>query len=87
MIKIILSAVLSFFFFFSTLAFAGAVNINTADAESLASGLNGIGEAKAIAIVEYRQQNGPFKSADDLALVKGIGDSTVDKNRDNIVVE
>lgn len=87
MIKIILSAVLSFFFFFSTLVFAGAVNINTADAESLASELNGIGEAKAIAIVEYRQQNGPFKSADDLALVKGIGDSTVDKNRDNIVVE
>ena len=87
MIKIILSAVLSFFFFFSTLAFAGAVNINTADAESLASELNGIGETKAIAIVEYRQQNGPFKSADDLALVKGIGDSTVEKNRDNIVVE
>ena len=87
MIKIILSAVLSFFFFFSTLAFAGAVNINTADAESLASELNGIGETKAIAIVEYRQQNGPFKSADDLALVKGIGEGTVDKNRDNIVVE
>ena len=87
MIKIILSAVLSFFFFFSTLAFAGAVNINTADAESLASELNGIGETKAVAIVEYRQQNGPFKSADDLALVKGIGEGTIDKNRDNIVVE
>lgn len=87
MIKIILSAVLSFFFFFSTLAFAGAVNINTADAESLATELNGIGETKAIAIVEYRQQNGPFKSADDLALVKGIGEGTIDKNRDNIVVE
>ena len=87
MIKIILSAVLSFFFFFSTLAFAGAVNINTADAESLATELNGIGETKAIAIVEYRQKNGPFKSADDMALVKGIGEGTIDKNRDNIVVE
>ena len=85
MIKIILSAVLSFLFFFST--FAGAVNINTADAESLASELNGIGESKAIAIVEYRQKNGPFKSAEDLALVKGIGEGTVDKNRENIVVE
>lgn len=87
MVKVILSAVLSFFFLFSTFAFAASVNINTADAESLASGLNGIGEKKAIAIVEYRQQNGPFKSADDLSLVKGIGDGTVDKNRDNIVVE
>lgn len=87
MIKVILSAVLSFFFFFSTLAYAGAVNINTANAESLASGLEGVGESKAIAIVEYRQQNGPFESVDDLASVKGIGDSTVDKNRDNIVVK
>ena len=87
MIKIILSVVLSFFFFFSTLVYAGAVNINTADAASLASGLNGVGEAKAIAIVEYRQQNGPFKSVDDLAFVKGIGEGTVDKNRENIVVE
>ncbi len=87
MIKIILSAVLSFFFFFTTLVYAGALNINTADAVSLASGLNGVGEAKAIAIVEYRQQNGPFKSIDDLALVKGIGEGTVDKNRQNIVVE
>jgi competence protein ComEA len=85
MIKIILSAVFSFLFFFST--FAGAVNINTADAKSLASGLKGIGESKAIAIVEYRQQNGPFKTADELAQVRGVGDSTVDKNRDNIVVE
>ncbi len=87
MIKIILSAVLSFFFFFTTLVYAGTLNINTADAESLASGLNGVGEAKAVAIVEYRQQNGPFKSIDDLALVKGIGEGTVDKNRENIVVE
>ncbi len=44
MIKIIQSAVLSFFFFFSTLVYAGAVNINTADAESLASGMNGVGD-------------------------------------------
>ena len=87
MIKVILSAVFSFLFFFSTLAFAGTVNINTADAESLASGLEGVGETKAVAIVEYRQQNGLFKSVDDLALVKGIGDSTVEKNRNNIVVE
>lgn len=87
MIKVILSAVLSFFFFFSTLAFAGAVNINTADVESLSSALTGVGEKKAMAIIEYREQNGPFKSAEELALVKGIGDSTVEKNRENIIVE
>lgn len=87
MLKIILSAVLSFFFFFSTLAFAGTVNINTADAESLSRELTGVGEKKAMAIIEYREQNGPFKSADELTFVKGIGDITVEKNRENIVIE
>lgn len=87
MMKIIQSAVLSFFIFFSIPAFADTVNINTADAESLTGALTGVGEKKAMAIVEYRKQNGPFKSADELALVKGIGDSTVEKNRENIVVE
>ena len=65
---------------------AGTVNINTADASALAAGLNGIGMAKAQAIVEYRQANGPFKSADQLASVKGIGLATVEKNRDRIEV-
>jgi len=65
---------------------AGTVNINTADATALAAGLNGIGMAKAQAIVEYRQANGPFKSADQLASVKGIGLATVEKNRDRIEV-
>ncbi|HMN34657.1 MAG TPA: ComEA family DNA-binding protein [Chiayiivirga sp.] len=63
---------------------AGAVNINTADAPALAAGLTGVGPAKAQAIVEYRQANGPFKSADQLAAVKGIGLATVEKNRDRI---
>ena len=67
-------------------AFAGPVNINTADAETISAELNGIGLAKAKAIVEYRQKYGPFKSADDLSLVKGIGDKTVELNRDNIRV-
>lgn len=69
----------------STLALAGApVNVNTADAAALADSLDGIGESKARAIVEYRQQNGAFKSADELVNVKGIGLRTVEKNRDFI---
>lgn len=60
------------------------VNINTADAASIATSLNGIGDAKARAIVEYREKNGPFKSADELVNVKGVGLKTVEKNRDLI---
>ena len=63
---------------------AGGVNINTADANALDTALVGVGPAKAQAIVEYRQANGPFKSADQLASVKGIGLATVEKNRDRI---
>ncbi len=56
------------------------VNINTASAAELA-GLNGIGDAKAKLIVEYRDKNGPFKSVDDLRQVKGIGDKMLAKLR------
>lgn len=67
-------------------AFAGPVDINTADAETISTELNGVGLAKAKAIVEYRKKHGPFKSAEDLSLVKGIGDRTVELNRTNIRV-
>jgi competence protein ComEA len=68
-------------------AFAGPVNVNTADAETISAELQGVGISKAIAIVEYRKANGPFKSVDDLALVKGIGARTVEINRDNILLD
>ncbi len=68
------------------LAFAGPVNINTADAQTLASELSGVGLSKAKAIVEYREKHGPFRNADDLSLVKGIGERTVDRNRADIQV-
>lgn len=68
------------------LAFAGQVNVNTADAETIAAELNGVGLSKAKAIVEYRTKHGPFRSVDDLSLVKGIGERTVDKNRADIQV-
>lgn len=71
----------------ATSAFAAdKVNINTADAAAIAEALNGVGPAKAEAIVAHRKANGAFKSADQLAEVKGIGLSTVEKNRDRIEV-
>jgi competence protein ComEA len=63
---------------------AEPVNINTADATALAKALNGIGPAKAKAIVTYRDKNGPFKSVDQLALVEGITQKLIDKNRADI---
>ena len=60
---------------------AEPVNINTADATALAKSLNGIGPAKAKAIVSYREKNGPFKSVDQLAMVEGITQKLIDKNR------
>jgi competence protein ComEA len=65
---------------------ATTVNVNTADAATLAKVLDGVGRAKAQAIVAYRKANGPFRSADDLTLVKGIGEVTVAQNRDHITV-
>ena len=70
----------------SALAADEKVNINTADAATLDRVLLNVGASKADAIVAYRKQNGVFKSADQLALVKGIGLKTIEKNRDRIVV-
>ena len=62
------------------------VNINTADAETLSRVLTNVGPSKAQEIVAHRDANGPFKSADELAMVKGIGLATVEKNREYIRV-
>ncbi|HAA24554.1 MAG TPA: competence protein ComEA [Ruminiclostridium sp.] len=62
------------------------ININTADAESLMS-LKGIGAVKADAIIEYRRQNGPFKSIEEIMNVKGIKKATFEKIKDSITVE
>src|SRR4029079_3047874 len=63
---------------------AEPVNINTADATALAQALNGVGPAKAKAIVSYREKNGPFKTVDQLAMVEGITQKLIDKNRADI---
>ncbi|NWA03875.1 ComEA family DNA-binding protein [Pseudomonas gingeri] len=62
----------------------GKINLNTADAETIQRELSGIGEAKAQAIVAYREANGPFSSVDELLEVKGIGKAILDKNRDQM---
>jgi competence protein ComEA len=63
-------------------AWAGPVDINTADAATLARELNGVGPARAQAIVAYRNELGPFKSVDDLRLVKNMPQKIIDSNRE-----
>ncbi len=70
---------------FTVAAAWAALNINTADQKQLQA-LAGVGPAKAAAIIEYRTANGPFKSVDDLAKVKGIGAKTLDSLRDELTV-
>lgn len=65
---------------------AGAlININTATATEFET-LSGIGEVLAAAIVDYRTENGPFTSVDELEDVSGIGPSTLDEIRDQVTV-
>ncbi len=63
---------------------ADAININTADKETLMSVIKGVGETKAEAIIVYRKDNGNFKSVDELANVKGIGQTIVEKHREQL---
>jgi len=64
-----------------------SININSADAETLAAGLKGVGITRAQEIVRYREAFGPFASVDELVEVKGVGPSTVDKNRAVLTLE
>lgn len=62
------------------------VNINSASLDELMS-INGIGESKAKAIIEYRNSNGLFKSIEEIKNVSGIGDKLYDKIKENITVK
>lgn len=64
-----------------------SVNINSADAETLADGLKGVGLSRAKEIVLYRETFGPFASVDELMEVKGVGPSTLEKNRAVLILE
>lgn len=85
--KFIKSTLLAVLFSIATLAHAGTININTADAKQLAKELVGVGKTRAEAIVQYREKNGQFKSIDELVKVDGIGHRTVEKNRENILLK
>jgi competence protein ComEA len=65
---------------------ATPVNVNTADAASIAKALDGIGPAKAAAIVAWREEHGPFKSVDEVGKVKGVGAETLERNRSAILL-
>ncbi len=71
----------------SLAATAEPVNINTEDAATLAESINGVGPKLAAAIVQYRKEYGPFRSVDELQHIKGIGPTTVEKNRANLTVK
>ena len=71
----------------SSIASAAPVNINTASASQIAEALNGIGLSKAQAIVDYREAYGLFSRADEIVFVRGIGDSTYEKNKEDILVK
>ncbi len=65
---------------------AGPVDLNSADASTLAKELDGIGLARAKAIVEYRERNGKFRSVDEVLNVKGIGPQVLEQNKGNLQV-
>ncbi|MES1189907.1 MAG: helix-hairpin-helix domain-containing protein [Steroidobacter sp.] len=65
-------------------AMAGMVDINRADAATIAKELKGVGPAKAKAIVDYRTAHGAFKSVDELRNVHGIGDKLLARIRSDI---
>lgn len=82
-----LSVVLIFLFFSLSLnVLAEPVNINAADAQTLAANIKGVGDKKAAEIIRYRETYGPFKTIDELENIKGIGPKLIEKNRSNLLI-
>lgn len=63
-----------------------SININTASVQELQT-LKGIGPTKAQAIIDFREANGLFKSADELIEVPGIGMKLLEQNKDRVTLE
>jgi competence protein ComEA len=85
--KTLYSLLTALFLFSATIANAELVNINNADAETIAFHLKGIGEARANAIVAFREQNGLFRSIEEIQNVPGIGDKTFDNIKADLSVD
>ena len=68
-----------------TVASMDKININQADAKTLAT-LKGIGKDRAVKIIEYREQNGPFQKVEDIMKVKGIGKKIFEQNKNVLSV-
>lgn len=87
--KTSLYAVLSLFLVYSIAVqtLAAPINVNTADAMAIADSLSGVGPKIGAAIVEYREANGPFTSAEDLLNVKGVGPKILETNKADILIE
>ncbi len=81
--RLILSLILLFTLSGPVIA-AEKIDINSASAAELASGLNGVGDVLAKRIIEYRNKNGGFSSLDELIEVSGIGPKKLTKNRNRI---
>ena len=85
--RLLQAFLLALVFAFALPAAANAqVDINQADAKTLANALVGVGLVKAEAIVAWRERNGPFRNVEDLSKVHGIGPKTIEANRAVIVV-
>lgn len=63
------------------------ININLAEADLIAESLEGIGTVRAEAIIRYREENGEFRSLDELGEVRGVGEQTLMRNSERIVFE
>jgi competence protein ComEA len=85
--KMLFTALVMCASFVTSPVWAVPVDINSATAEIIADSLTGIGPVTAGSIVSYREMNGPFKSADDLVNVKGIGTKTLEKIHMDILLQ
>ena len=83
--KLILSILLACVFCLQN-AYAESVDINSADAKTIAENLKGVGLKKATRIVEFRIENGPYRTIDDITKVKGIGPKILERNKEYIIV-
>ena len=85
--KYLLQTAIALVLLYSQAVFAlpdGSINVNTASPDVLAEVLDGVGSARAQAIVEYREQYGDFVDLEDLLDVRGIGPQVIEANRDKI---